>query len=249
VTTGFLKHLTLILAGVHAYGQSAVPTPREFDVVSIKPYVPKGPISEACNPRGDPVMLTRTGCTLEDLVQEAYDLKSYQVHLKGAGWIETDRYVLQTRLATPASVPEMMKMLKPVLASRFHLFVHWEDREAPVYLLQAASHGTKLADATKKTQCGSVFARPGILKSDCLSMDDVAEVLQEFVFKDRPVLNQTGLNKDHLYQLTLQYSEGDDPDHPSIFTALPDQLGLTLKAGKAPIKTRVIDSAQRPEEN
>jgi uncharacterized protein (TIGR03435 family) len=56
--------------------------------------------------------------------------------------------------------------------------------------------------------------------------------------------------KDAKYQINLEFSSGDDPSGgPSIFSALPDQLGLTLKAGKAPLKTLVIDRAERPQPN
>jgi uncharacterized protein (TIGR03435 family) len=95
-----------------------------------------------------------------------------------------------------------------------------------------------------------VNVRPGTIKSDCLSLDDIAEVLRDFVVKDRPVLNQTGMSKDGRYQVNLDYSPDDDPaGGPSIFAALPDQLGLTLKAGKAPLRTLIVDRAQRPETN
>src|SRR5580658_7124474 len=103
----------LMLVVVLAYGQSGQPAPqaqREFDAVSIKPYEPKGPLSEGCNSRGDPVMLTRTGCTLEQLVEQAYDLKLYQVYVRAPAWVDSDRYVIQARLAAPATDDEMMRM-------------------------------------------------------------------------------------------------------------------------------------------
>jgi uncharacterized protein (TIGR03435 family) len=95
-----------------------------------------------------------------------------------------------------------------------------------------------------------VLVREGIFKSDCLTIDDLADALESFVVKDRPVVNRTALSKDKHYQVNLEFSSGDDPAAgPSIFSALPDQLGLTLKAGKAPLRTLVIDRAQRPEPN
>jgi uncharacterized protein (TIGR03435 family) len=195
-------------------------------------------------------MLSRIGCTLEQLVEEAYDLKSYQVQVKGPAWIETDLYVIQARSATPATEPEMMRMLQLVLASRFHLSVHRATRQGSVYLLQVASHGPKLQPASVTKQCGRVDVRKGTLKSECLSMDDLAEALQEFVLKDRPVVNRTEVNKENHYKVSLDYSLSDEPAAgPSIFSALPDQLGLTLKAGKSPVDTLVIDRAERPQAN
>ena len=40
-----------------------------------------------------------------------------------------------------------------------------------------------------------------------------------------------------------------DPTGPSLFTALREELGLTLDATKAPVDTIVIDSVELPSEN
>jgi uncharacterized protein (TIGR03435 family) len=255
LTEGLLKSLMLMAAAGLVCGQSVQTTQPpaaqgEFDTVSIKPYVPQGPLSEGCTHHSDPVMLSRIGCTLEQLVEEAYDLKSYQIQVKGPAWIETDPYVIQARSVMPTAAPEMMRMLQLVLASRFHLSVHRASLQGSVYLLQVASHGLKLEPASVTKQCGRVDLRQGTLKSECLSMDDLAEALQEFVVKERPVVNRTDANKENRYKVSLDYSVSDDPAAgPSIFSALPDQLGLTLKAGKAPLDTLVIDRAERPQAN
>jgi hypothetical protein len=48
----------------------------------------------------------------------------------------------------------------------------------------------------------------------------------------------------------LEFNLGDDPAAgPSIFDAGPDQLGLTLKTGKAPVHMLFIDRATRLEAN
>lgn len=158
--------------------------------------------------------------------------------------------MIQARLAQPATQPEMLRILQPVLAARFHLSVHWENRQSPVYFLQVAAHGPKLAPATSTKQCGAVFVRDGIFRSDCLTIDDIADALENFVVKGRPVVNRTALISDRRYKINLEFSSGDDPTaSPSIFSALPDQLGLTLNADKAPLKILVIDHAPRPEPN
>ena len=83
---------------------------------------------------------------------------------------------------------------------------------------------------------------------------------------DRPVLDKTGLSG--YYDLTLPGSAlkpGRPPASPatpqtpdtalpplddeSIFTALPDALGLRLQPSKRPVETLVIDHVERPSEN
>jgi uncharacterized protein (TIGR03435 family) len=255
-TAGMLVVAGPILAGLLNVPQSQAQSRardtanREFDAVSVKPYLPKGPISEGCDSHGDPGMLALVGCTLKDLVDLAYGLKSYQSQAKGPAWIETDRYAIQARSTTPATEAGMMRMLQPVLAARFHLIVHWEARQASVYVLEAANGGPKLQPASNTSRCGVVNVRQGTFKTDFLTLDDFAEALQEFVVKDHPVINRAATDKEGQYKFDLAYSLGDDlAAGPSIFSALPDQLGLTLKPGKAPIQTLVIDHAQRPEPN
>jgi uncharacterized protein (TIGR03435 family) len=74
---------------------------------------------------------------------------------------------------------------------------------------------------------------------------------------DRPVLDQTGL--DGRFDIHLEYAPsnpsqapGSTPPEPvgaSIFTAVQEQLGLKLTAGKGPVAVLVIDHAERPTGN
>ena len=68
----------------------------------------------------------------------------------------------------------------------------------------------------------------------------------------RNVIDKTGLAGN--YDLTLQWSREDSstPDTdsaPSIFTALPEQLGLKLQPAKGPVETLVVDHVEMPSDN
>jgi len=99
------------------------------------------------------------------------------------------------------------------------------------------------------------------------SMDSFVGVLSQYL--GRTVLNQTGLMGD--YDFTLQWTPEPDestmfsapepgqsalnspspPDSsgPSIFTAMPEELGLKLESKKGPVPILVIEQIERPSEN
>jgi uncharacterized protein (TIGR03435 family) len=73
---------------------------------------------------------------------------------------------------------------------------------------------------------------------------------------DRAVLDRTNLTG--RYDFELKWTPpgraggpppGDDPDRPSLFTALQEQLGLKLDPQRAPIEVLIVDSAAMPTEN
>ena len=76
---------------------------------------------------------------------------------------------------------------------------------------------------------------------------------------DRVVIDGTGLSGK--FDFDVRFTPGSeagqspgaavriDPDAPSIFTALQEQLGLKLESTRGPVDVLVIDSVQRPSEN
>lgn len=220
-----------------------------FAAVSVKPDAQKGPGYETTW-RVDPITLNITGQTLKQYVQQAYDLKSYQVLLQGPGWIgdRAVRFDIQARTAQPATKAEMMLMLRPVLSERFHLGFHRETRQMSVYFLRTERYGAKLqAATTTEGPNGGVYSG-GVADFTHESMDDFADVLGRFM-TDRPVFNRTGLVKEYQFKLEFAPPDDDASEHPSIFSALREQLGLRLEVGKALVNVLVIDHADRPQPN
>jgi uncharacterized protein (TIGR03435 family) len=63
----------------------------------------------------------------------------------------------------------------------------------------------------------------------------------------RPVVDRTGLSGK--YGIELNFSRQDGDDRPSILTAVQEQLGLKLEAGRAPVEMLVIDHIEKPGPN
>jgi len=99
----------------------------------------------------------------------------------------------------------------------------------------------------------------GQLAANGLAMVELAEMgLSRYV--NQPVRNRTGL--EGAFDWTLEWnpdvfgtvSNGQtpapaDPDKPSIFSALQEQLGLKLESTRGPVDVLVIDHLERPTPN
>jgi len=103
--------------------------------------------------------------------------------------------------------------------------------------------------------CGARTA-PGRFLVGGYPIADFARNLSGFV-GGRPVVDRTGLTG--IYDLELTWTPdvrptrpngepppGSDPNGPTVFTAIQEQLGLKLEAITGPVEVLVIDSADRP---
>ena len=95
------------------------------------------------------------------------------------------------------------------------------------------------------------------LQGTAVSMRVLATMLAEAVH--RPVTDKTGLTGTYDLQLSFRRVDSDasvegtkeaDPGSaPDLFTALQEQFGLKLRAGKDPVQVLVIDKISPPSAN
>jgi uncharacterized protein (TIGR03435 family) len=113
--------------------------------------------------------------------------------------------------------------------------------------------------------CGGFFLFPGHLTGQKVGIPQLVDSLSRFT--GRVVLDKTNLTGK--YDINLDYTpeQGQfqappggpppglpplpptDPNGPSLFTALQEQLGLKLESQKGPVEMLVIDHVERPSEN
>ena len=144
-----------------------------------------------------------------------------RARLSGAPtWVFSDDgvYDIEATAGEGVSPAQMRLMLQKLLADRFHLIVHPEKREIPIYAITVAKGGPKLerADIEEKdcqTPIGvNLPSKAGDTNIDCHSiqggrgrglharaadMSDLARSVEGVV--DRPVIDQTGIKG--LYRL------------------------------------------------
>jgi uncharacterized protein (TIGR03435 family) len=127
------------LLAIAAFSLFAQPAARpKFDVASIKPSMERGFMAV----RPLPGRLAATA-SVRVLMQNAYAMQPFQI-VGGPEWINSERYEIEAKADGSANRAAMFLMLQSLLEDRFHLKVHRETKELPVYALVAARSGLKL---------------------------------------------------------------------------------------------------------
>ncbi len=172
----------------------------------------------------------------ESMLHEAYDI---------VGMADTEG---------EPNLRQQQEMIQKLLAERFHLRLHREQRELPVYVIEVAKGGPKLKPTVDPD------ARPdwtikyqGAERTYGYTNASISVFMmgEQFVI-DRPMVDRTGL-KGH-YDFYLRYNSdemnaGEPGSAPGFFTAVQEQLGLKFVAAKAATEVLVIDHVEKPTEN
>ena len=233
-----------------------------FEVATIKP-VEQDPKGGRYLVMQSPHRLVAKDYSLKQLIAAAYDLNPHAV-MGGPSWLESAHFDITA--LTPGDVKptrdEQMKMLKALLAERFKLTFHREQKVFSIYELQQAKGGQKLrssaeaADATP-VLISVVYPEKIVLPARNATMEEFALVLQRAIL-DRPVVDKTGLAG--RFDFDLEWAPDDsqfggevatreNSTSPPLFTAMQEQLGLKLEATRGPIPALVVDAASQPTAN
>jgi uncharacterized protein (TIGR03435 family) len=219
--------------------------------------------------------LTAANMPLRLLIQRAYDVRRFQIS-DGPSWIDTDRYDIVAKAGV--AVPEEHvagPMLRALLEDRFKLRLHRQIKELPVLNLTQKSAGKLTTSKTVDCADAAPSALPchevvlsisptgARLRGEQASTAQLAVTLANIL--GRPVIDRTafGGKFDVDMEVSLDGLDGimdvlgirsptapaSDNMVPSVLTALPEQLGLKLTAGKGPVEVLVIEHVQRPSEN
>jgi uncharacterized protein (TIGR03435 family) len=233
----------VILAAVHA--ALCVAQQRAFEVAAIKPSKAddSGYHSRYHNGRA-----TIDNFTLRQMIVEAYGVRPFQIS-GGPGWLDTERYHIDAKAEDDLDEKQLLPMVQVLLADRFHLLMHRDKKEMNAYALVQAKGGLKI-HAVEGTGSHST-THNGKMTAKHVSMAQLAQMLSRQL--DRPVVDETGAPGG--FDFTLEYSNermqkaaegGGAAAGPTIFTALPEQLGLRLEARKVAIEMLAIDRAEKP---
>ncbi len=238
------------LAGlIVSIAAQAQPRPA-FDVASVK-AVDVSTLGDAINMNLGTVRngeVTFGNATLNDCVRFAYGIPS-DAQISGPEWIKSKRYLynIDAKTAPGASSAQLQAMMQTLLAERFQVVTHREQKEMSYYALETAKGGVKM-QPVKEVPDGFQGKNWGGSIDNILAMPKLAYLLSRFE-TERPIIDRTGL--DGVYQVKLSWTlrplQNASPDAAgiSLFTALEEQLGLKLEARKGPVDVLVVDGAEK----
>lgn len=237
-----------------------------FDVVTIKPSTPGQP-GKGFGFNGTHVRTFNTN--VNDMISVAYGLHAKQI-IGAPDWFGTDLFNIDGIADVPGqpSMKQIGEMLQKLLADRFELKFHHDQKELSVYAIRVASGGPKMSQSTAAADGPQGFKLRGFgdLVVGNMTMKEFSSWMQAGVM-DKPVVDQTGLTGRYDFNLKwtpddsqfaqfrgtngpMRAPAGDDPNAPpSLYTAVQEQLGLKIESTKAPDDVIVIDHVERPSPN
>ena len=231
-----------------------------FEVATIKPANPENQGASMLVGRGGGNLFTTTNSTVNSLLTMAYGLHASQI-VNGPSWLASERFdiVGKPEDAGIPNVTQLRVMIQKLLAERFGLSFHTEQRELTAYVITVGKNGPKL---TKNESGGNLPGfggrGPGAFGVRNSTMAEFAGFLQQNIL-ERPVVDKTGLAGK--FDFTLEFRPGAQlsaaaggpaPLPPEIearadfFTAIQEQLGLKIENTRTPVEVYVIDKVQKP---
>jgi uncharacterized protein (TIGR03435 family) len=147
-----IRGIAFLVASVSAFAQA----PLAFEVASVKPSGPLDPVAIQSGKmrigmKVDGAICNIGALTLKDLIRTAYDVKDFQIaggpDWFNAGLMNAPRFNIQATMPEGATEKQVPQMLQALLAERFKLVIHKDEKEQQVYALIVAKGGLKLTPA------------------------------------------------------------------------------------------------------
>jgi bla regulator protein BlaR1 len=259
-----------ILFSSITFGQTPPKRP-EFDVVDIKLNVSGSPdgVGEIL-PGGQ---FRATNIPVKEIIKFAFNLRDEAI-VGVPSWVDSERYDVVGKAPAAGSEETFWRsdsrlqfmrlyysdetfrlMVQSLLADRFKLSFHPDQKPTNVYALTVAKGGSKLQKAAEsgKPDCLRTVDQQiqAVLTCKNMTIGDLGRALQLFApgYADHEVIDVTGL--EGTYDLTIKWVGRAvvDQGGMTIPEALEKLLGLKWEERKQPMPVMVIDHIEKPSEN
>jgi uncharacterized protein (TIGR03435 family) len=229
-----------------------------FEVASVRQGADSDGASAHWNAQG----IDYSRVPLSRIVAEAYQIPYARISTADARVrsLLSTPYDIVAKAERPVSREQLMLMLQALLADRFKMAAHHESKVEPVYKLTVAKGGPKLQATVFDGAATAALGPDGAQVFRNMAMWRFSAYLTGRM--DRPVVDLTGLAGAFDFTLKMESLQNlgnlsddaakraaSDWSASSIFSDVEKQLGLELKADKAPVDYLVIDHVEKPDAN
>lgn len=225
-----------------------------FAVATIRPSSSAVPFEHDGKTDTSPGTLRMQDVTVHSCIKWAYGVQDSQI--AGPAWLESDHFDIVAKANSPATEAQMKLMLQTLLADRFKLSFHHEQKEMKALVLTVAKGGPKLTLAAhpEASPFRQNSANGTVAKS--MPVRDFADFISGPL--QMPVVDETGLTGKYDFAIDFtpylpdptKNMDGTKPDTTAILkAAMQDELGLKMEGGKAQVDVMVIDHVEKPSAN
>ena len=209
-----------------AASQTAPRSP-EFEADSVKP-VPAG--KEYGGMRGgpgtsSPGQVHYDATTLRAVIARAYSVQRFQI--AGPKWFDDERFDIVAKIAPGTTMAQFQLMLQKLLADRFHLELHKENRTLSAYEMTVAKSGLKMPPvplpATPRVPSASpaqITAMSWTMAGERIQVHGHAATIRQILVwlseqTGREIVDKTGLTEAYDFELSWTAASAPEPDDPS----------------------------------
>jgi uncharacterized protein (TIGR03435 family) len=236
--------LGLLLASTVFVRAAAAQQPA-FAVATIRPSAAEVQFDRDGKTEISAGMLHMQDVTVRTCIKWAYGVQESQI--TGPDWMRSEHFDIVAKADGPANSDAMKQMMQALLAERFKLGFHRENKESKAFVMTVAKGGAKLHLVTEEGKSSRQNTATGtIAKSTTMQefADFIAGPLQT------PVVDETGLTGkfDFVLDFTTYLPEGERAMKAEmtniIVAALQGELGLKLEPRKVPVQVMVVDHVE-----
>jgi uncharacterized protein (TIGR03435 family) len=225
-----------------------------FAVATIRPSAAAVPFEHDGQTEFKGDTLRMQDVTVSTCIKLAYHVQDRQI--VGPDWIRGAHFDITAKSEGPAAEEEMKRMLQGLLAERFRLSFHREQKEMRALVLTVVSGSPKLtpAAAPDAKPFRQNSANGTIAKS--MPIGEFADFISGPL--EMPVVDHTGLIGKYDFAIDFtpylpdptRNMDGTKPDTTAILkAALHDELGLNMDSSKTQVEILSIDHVEKPSEN
>lgn len=239
---------------------AAAPGP-DFGVATVKPN-DTGSGSTRISINDD--LFQATNIRLDMALEVAFDIRRDQI-VGLPHWAQVNHYDITAKVVD--MTPEQLRglsdtqrraMLQSLLEQRFHLKSHIESRTLPLLKLTVDKGGIKFTEYQKPPEDqddkkGNMTVNNEVMTATGIPMSSLVRFLSSQTHM--PVVDETGLKGNYNFSMKWQRDDQGsdaglhDQGLPTLYAALPEQLGLKLESGKGPVDVLVVDNIDQPSGN